>query len=316
MKYYLGVDGGGTKTLVALFDENKNMLDCVKTGGSNHENLEGSFPEAADIIFDAVTELLNKNSLAVGDVSGCLMGLAGIDHPYQHDALYKELYDRGMRRFEVLNDGFIITFAGLPDGVGIGYNCGTGTCCNSIGSDGRMLQIGGFETLSGDMGNGHWIATSVFRSVYDEVCLAAHKTAMTDILCGKLGIKPERDELLSLIPKLDSEEGEELIMTLIDVFFDVLNAGGDAAADGICETMAVRGAQFICAHLKKQRFDGDTVPVVLSGSIHTKLPSGKYLDALRAECEKLSGSKKLAFVILDKPPVTGCINKLLKDGAL
>ena len=27
MKFYIGVDGGGTKTAFALFDENKNMLE-------------------------------------------------------------------------------------------------------------------------------------------------------------------------------------------------------------------------------------------------------------------------------------------------
>ena len=50
MKYYIGVDGGGTKTAFALFDENKNMLSLVEGKGSNHENLEGSFSEAADIL--------------------------------------------------------------------------------------------------------------------------------------------------------------------------------------------------------------------------------------------------------------------------
>ena len=50
MKYYIGIDGGGTKTQYALFDENKNLISSVFTGGSNHENLEGSFSEAADII--------------------------------------------------------------------------------------------------------------------------------------------------------------------------------------------------------------------------------------------------------------------------
>ena len=29
MKYYIGVDGGGTKTAFALFDENKKMLTSV-----------------------------------------------------------------------------------------------------------------------------------------------------------------------------------------------------------------------------------------------------------------------------------------------
>ena len=36
MAYYIGVDGGGTKTMYALFNEKKEMLSSVKTGGSNH----------------------------------------------------------------------------------------------------------------------------------------------------------------------------------------------------------------------------------------------------------------------------------------
>ena len=50
MKFYIGVDGGGTKTAFALFDENKNMLELHEGPASNHENMEGSFPQAADII--------------------------------------------------------------------------------------------------------------------------------------------------------------------------------------------------------------------------------------------------------------------------
>ena len=84
--YYIGIDGGGTKTAYALFDENKNMLSMVKTKGSNHENLEGSFDEATDIIMEGVNNLLAENNLTVDDIEGILMGLAGIDHPFQHDA--------------------------------------------------------------------------------------------------------------------------------------------------------------------------------------------------------------------------------------
>ena len=55
MKYYAGVDGGGTKTAYALFDENKNILAETRSPGSNHENLEGSFEEAADILIAGLT---------------------------------------------------------------------------------------------------------------------------------------------------------------------------------------------------------------------------------------------------------------------
>ena len=311
MSYYIGVDGGGTKTQIALFNEKKELLDSVKVAGSNHENLPGSFAQAADILTDGIRLLLAENGLTAGDITQILMGLAGLDHPFQHEALAAELASRGLRNFSLYNDGFIVTKAALPDGVGIGYNCGTGTCCNSIAPDGTMLQIGGFGELSDDRGNGHWLAQRAFVKIYDEVCLGLAHTAMTDALCEKLEITPSRDALLAVIPKLDDPElAEELIRLLIDVFFDALNAG-DPAAEAICGEMAERGADFICAHLKKQRF-GDSVTVALSGSIHTKLPGERYLAALEAACRART-EKTLQFVKLDVPPVMGCINWMLEE---
>ena len=43
MSFYIGVDGGGTKTAFSLFDEDKNVVKTVYGPGSNHENLEGAF---------------------------------------------------------------------------------------------------------------------------------------------------------------------------------------------------------------------------------------------------------------------------------
>ena len=313
MSYYIGVDGGGTKTQLALFDENKNMIDSVKVAGSNHENLSGSYTEAADIIMSGLNLLLSANKLSYDDITETLMGLAGVDHPYQHDALAEIFTQRGLSRFRIYNDGFIVTKAGLPDGVGVGYNCGTGTCCNSIDSDGNMLQIGGFGELSDDTGNGEWIAKRVFRRIYDEICLGLSHTAMSDGFFTRTELPRTREGLLSSIAMLDDEEtAGEMTRLLIDLFFDALNAG-DAAAEAINEEMSERGSDYICAHLKFQHFDGDTVRVVLSGSMHTKLPSDKYIELLAEKCREKSGGRALEFIKLDKSPVTGCINWMLEE---
>ncbi|HBL40622.1 MAG TPA: hypothetical protein DDY98_03255, partial [Ruminococcaceae bacterium] len=132
MKYYIGVDGGGTKTVYTLFDENRNTLNEVKTPGSNHENLEGSYDEAADIIFGGLTDLVNKHGIKLDDVSYTLMGLAGIDHPFQHDEVCSRLAAKGLKNFEIFNDGFLVVKAGSDTGAAIGYNMGTGMCCNAI----------------------------------------------------------------------------------------------------------------------------------------------------------------------------------------
>lgn len=311
MRYYIGIDGGGTKTQYALFDENKTMLSTVKTSGSNHENLEGGIPEAAGIIMKGINDLLLQNALMLDGISEILMALAGIDHPWQEKAMIEELKKLGLNvPFSVYNDGFIVVKAGITGKAGIGYNCGTGTCCNSVDSTGKLLQVGGFGRLSGDVGGGHWIAAETFRIVYDDVVLGAGTSSCTKAFCEKFGLSPVREDVLGLIGKLE-EADDPTIRDLIDIFFDAVNSGDRAALD-VVDEMADRGAKFITSHIIKSRFDGEAVEVVLSGSIHTKLPSEVYISKLKARTEALSG-RRCNFTKLTVPPVTGCINWMLED---
>lgn len=310
MKYYIGVDGGGTKTAYALFDENKNIIAEHQGPASNHENMEGSFPEAAGIIADGVKAVAAKGNVTLPDIDGMLMGLAGIDHPYQHDAMQEELGKLGITGARIYNDGFIVIKAGVGSGAGIGYNCGTGTCCNSIDSKGNMLQIGGFDVLSGDKGNGHWVGNQAFRIMYDQLCLGKGESMITKLMGEKAGII-DRATLLESIAVLEGDEGEDFLRKLIVSFFEAANSGDDAAML-VIEEMAQRGADYICGHINAMDFDCDTINVVLSGSIHTKLPSGKYTDRMAQLVEERT-NKKFNFIKLQCAPVAGCINWLLED---
>ena len=310
MKFYIGVDGGGTKTAYALFDENKNVLAEHEGPASNHENMEGSFPEAAGIIADGVKAVAEKGNITLADVSGMLMGLAGIDHPYQHDAMQAELAKLGVTGARIYNDGFIVIKAGVGAGAGIGYNCGTGTCCNSLDTNGNMLQIGGFDVLSGDKGNGHWVGAQAFRIMYDQLCLGKGKSMITDLMGEKAGIK-DRVTLLDSIAILEGEDGEAFLRKLIVSFFEAAN-NDDAAALAVIEEMAQRGADYICGHINAMTFDCDVINVVLSGSVHTKLPSHKYTDRMAELVAERTG-RKFNFIKLDCAPVMGCINWLLED---
>ena len=308
--YYIGVDGGGTKTQYALFDDKKNMLSTVKTEGSNHENLEGGIPAAAAIIMRGIEELLMNNALLQENVTFVLMALAGMDHPYQEEAMAKELKAAGLTiPFSLYNDGFIVVKAGVSGKSGIGYNCGTGTCCNSIDDDGHLLQIGGFGMLSGDVGGGLWIAAQAFQLAYNEICLGGAKTLCTKKMTEKFGMAPERDSLLALIPRYEQEDSA-FIRDMIDVFFESL-AEGDEETARVSDGMARRGAQFIAGHIFRQHFTGEVIEVVLSGSMHTKLVSDEYIAAMQKYTEDLTG-RKCEFKRLTVPPVTGAINWMLE----
>lgn len=310
MSYYIGVDGGGTKTAYALFDEDKKIVAMVKGPGSNHENMEGSFDEAADIIWDGLKKLVKEAGISLKEVSFTLMGLAGIDHPYQHDEMQKRLLDYGLENFEIYNDGFIVVKAGSTGPAAIGFNCGTGTCCNAIDSDGKMLQLAGLSEFSGDVGNGHWIASRTYRIVYDDVYLGLRKTAVTKMVFDEYSLS-SKEEFLALVSKFEEEDADSFIMRLIDFFFDAAKLGDKVVLD-IIDEMAERGAALIAAHLNTLNFTDDVVEVVLSGSIHTKLPSEIYLKALMDKAVKASG-RKLNFIKLTQPPVTGCVNWIFQQ---
>ncbi len=293
MSYYIGIDGGGTKTAYALFDEKKNIVTMVKGPGSNHENMEGSFDEAADIIWAGIKNLLHEAGISLHDVDFTLMVL-----------------DYGLEKFEIYNDGFIVVKAGSTGAAAIGYNCGTGTCCNSIDNDGKMLQLAGLGEFSGDIGNGHWIASETYRMVYDDVYLGLRKTAVTKMVFDEYSLS-SKEEFLALVSRFEDPDADTFIMRLIDFFFDAAKLGDKAVLD-VIDKMASRGAALIAAHLNTNNFTDDVVEVVLSGSIHTKLPSEIYIKALM-EKASAAGGRKLKFIKLTQPPVTGCINWIFQQ---
>lgn len=312
MGYYIGVDGGGTKTAYALFDEKRRMLEMITGPGTNHEALEASFPEAAQKLWTGLNVLVERAGITINDVSFTLMGLAGVDHPYQHEILCDLLREKGLKRFEIFNDGFIVVKAGSETGAAIGYNCGTGTCCNAIDSRGNMLQLAGLAEFTGDTGGGDWIVERTFCLVYNELFLQLDNTIITKMVFEKYGIS-NREEFLPLVAKFDSDDADEYACDFIDFFFAAVDAG-DGPAMKVCELMANRGAQFIAALAKQMDFDGEEIEVVLSGSMNVKLNSPTYLNMLIARAQELSG-RKLRFTKLTKPPVVGCINWIMQKYA-
>lgn len=312
MKYYIGVDGGGTKTAFALFNEKKSMLAIWEGPGSNHENLDGAFDEASDIIMDGIKSLCSKADIKISDISFTLMGLAGIDHPWQHDKMCALLKEKGLDNFEIFNDGFIVVKAGSETGSAIGYNCGTGVCCNGIDADEKMLQLGGLGEFTGDISGGTNIMFKAFELVYNELFLGMEKTLITEMVKKEYGFT-DREQFLTLIDKIEGQGGAEHIRNLVGFFFEAAKQGDTGVLD-YCEKMAERGARLITALAGQLNFAGDEIEVVLSGSINAKLDNKAYLDMLLEKSQKYSG-RKLKFIKLTQPPVTGCINWIMQKYA-
>src|SRR5690349_17546139 len=102
MKLYAGVDGGGSKTLTLVVDEQGNEVGRRLAAGSNAQGV--GVPEAVRRIKMALQEA-GGNRLPL---DGICIGLAGIDRPDDRPVMLAALNEAGLVTPEKLwlgNDG-------------------------------------------------------------------------------------------------------------------------------------------------------------------------------------------------------------------
>jgi N-acetylglucosamine kinase-like BadF-type ATPase len=298
--FFIGVDGGGTKTEAALFGKDGGCLGLVQTGTSNHEVLPGSFTEAAAVISACAEQLLLEHNVSFSEVAGWFMGLAGIDTELQAIQLKACFEAKGFRNVVLFNDGYLAVLAGSPNGTGIAYNQGTGTCTAGINERGERIQIGGIGDFSGDAGGAYWIHRHVWQAAYNHYFTGGPATVIAQMLEKILGMSGEEAFRQSAWLKTDGRD----MNRIIGLFFDAWDMSDPVARD-IGNFMAARGARMIAAlagRLELRRpFD-----VILSGSVNTKAASAAYLHFFREEVLR-SCDGPIRFVMLDTPPVMGCV---------
>ncbi len=303
MKYRIGVDGGGTKTAIALFDQQGEMISIEYTRGSNHEDLPGAYEEAAAIIKEGIYLLLEKEGLNILDVDSMIMGLAGADHPFQIEELKKVLTLENEKIPVIFNDGYLAVLAGTTGGIGISLNAGTGTCCGAIDENGNMSQLAGLGGLTGDIGNGMWVSENAFRLMYDQLFLNKEATCLTEWYREERGFASKEEFMAGAMEDYYGEYRDEFIRYLIGLFFKAVDIW-DGPAMKVLNTMVERAADLITAQIVNLEF-ADEVEVVLTGSVHTKVKNQIYLDALKNTIEERTHCK-VTFYILEEPPVSGC----------
>src|SRR5215218_1838619 len=79
MSYFIGVDGGASKTAAIVIDENEKILGRGLAGGSNH--LRVGIETATRNIERAVNIALVEAGIAIRQVEYAYCGIAGADHP-------------------------------------------------------------------------------------------------------------------------------------------------------------------------------------------------------------------------------------------
>ncbi|AIQ47333.1 ATPase [Paenibacillus sp. FSL R7-0273] len=190
MNYYLGVDGGGSKTLAVISDAAGRITGRGASGCGNHQ----TGAERAEInIRQAVEEAMRQAGLRKEQVTSSVFGLAGADREADFRILRPMIAKLGMEPHHIVCDTVIGLRAGTRQSYGAVVICGTGTNCYGINRSGQELQVGGFGYTFGDFGGGGDLAVEAFRSVIRAWEGRGRPTRLTQAILGKLGYASEAD---------------------------------------------------------------------------------------------------------------------------
>ena len=154
---YLGIDGGGSKTVFLLADDRGRELARVHSGASNW--LSVGRAAAAAAIRDGVARLAGPAPDFV------CAGFAGAGRPEGlefYRSVLEPLFPSSAVRVE--SDGLIAYVGAIGLSPGVLLIAGTGSIAIGRHADGAMIRAGGWGPHFGDESGGFWIGREAVRT--------------------------------------------------------------------------------------------------------------------------------------------------------
>ncbi|WP_020618416.1 N-acetylglucosamine kinase [Paenibacillus daejeonensis] len=293
--YYLGVDGGGSKTLAYITDETGRIVGTGAAGCGNHQL---GVELARTNIDAAVREALTAADLTHADIAYALFGLAGADREADYRILRPLAASLGFERHDVVCDTDIGLRAGTRQPDGVVLICGSGTNSFGINRTGQGYQCGGFGYLYGDFGGGGDLAVEVFRAVIRAWEGREQPTLLTAPVLRILGYTSVEEMYHAYL-----DHGSRPPRTLAQALFEV--EAEDAVAQQILRRQASELALAAGAVIRKLKMAEDTFDVVLVGSILTRGRSPVLFAQLEQDL-RLS-APQATLTVLHMEPAAGAL---------
>ena len=285
--YYFCVDGGGTKSIAALYDLNNKILAKSKNDSGNIYNDANNVVENINILWSKCCKKakLNKNLINLHTIAS--FGLAGARYQKSRRYLNKKL--NYFKKIIISTDGYIaLAGASTSTSKSIGVlNIGTGVVAHFMNKNKISQQLSGWGFPYGDKGGGWWIG---LRMVQATLRAIDGYNNNGDIIVKKtLNIIGKKDlKILNWISKSESRK----LAKLSKVFFSV------KSKSFIHNTILKEGVDEIEMILKYMIEEKKIRKIFLLGSIskfYINYIQKKYLKYLiNEEIDPLLGALRIA----------------------
>ena len=287
--YYLGIDGGGTKTELALLDSENKIVTRAFMDGCNPNTV--GIERAKRIIEDGIMEACKDIPLSSVVVYAGIAGCASGNYAGEIKAMLEKMC---FAACDVGSDNNNLVAAGLGGKEGITMILGTGICSYVVKKE-ETKRIAGWGYLFDNGGSAFNIgrdAISAYFSAYDGT---GKETSLTENINQTVS-GSNADFLKHLY-----EGGNKKVASYAMCVFEEAEKGDPVSIFILKKNMA-EAAKIIHASLSHFTKYSEKIPVILGGGLTNQRLLMPYLtDALGDDMEKCD------IQILSEPPVFGAL---------
>ncbi|MFZ0735191.1 MAG: BadF/BadG/BcrA/BcrD ATPase family protein [Candidatus Sulfotelmatobacter sp.] len=162
MPYYLGIDGGGTKTTCAVGDE--WILLATETAGPSNIVRVGE-ATARESLLQGVRQACGSAGIAPQQISHTCVGGSGAAHPELAERVREFLAEIISSPIDVVGDMQTALEAAFGEGAGVVVIAGTGSIAYGRDRNGKTARAGGWGFAIGDEGSAHWIGRAAVNAI-------------------------------------------------------------------------------------------------------------------------------------------------------
>ncbi len=298
MSVVLAVDGGNSKTDLALVAEDGELLAAVRgpLSSPHHLGVDGSLAVLDDLLGRALEEAGLDGRRPFAEVGELL--LAGVDFPAEEEAFRDVVVERGWaQRVSVRNDTFAVLRAGTERGWGVAVVCGAGINCVGVAPDGRQARFPALGPISGDWGGGVDLGlgalgaaarsedgrgprTTLEREVPAHFDLATPLEVTEAIHTGRIQLR----RVAELAPVVFAE------------------AADDPVSAGLVDRLAAEVTAFVRAALHRLELGEQPVEVLLGGGL-LQAGDARLLNAVEDGVRAIAPSATVR--VASSPPIVG-----------
>jgi N-acetylglucosamine kinase-like BadF-type ATPase len=297
----LAVDGGGSKTDVALVSADGDVLGAARGPSCSHElvglgGVVGALrPTVESALEDAGIAATNGPVAEVG-----AFALSGADMPADDRRLAHVLGGAGWTRSELVrNDTYAVLRAGTDRGWGVGLVCGSGINCTGVAPDGRTVRFPAVGEFPGAADGGGWIGEMGLGAAVRGRDGRGARTLLERTVPAHFGVRRPWSVLEGIREGVIARQ--RVVLELPPLVFGAA-AQGDAVARGIVDALADEVVVMVVASLRRLRMLRAEVDVTLGGGVF-RADDPAFVERIRAGVGAVAPHARVG--VLDGPPVIG-----------